>query len=195
MQLIRTRPPKLSAARRSLLRFQRCSRYFEKLISHCQCRWQLLLSVSLANVASLTDVPCHSHHVRISAREAVLLLLGCSDYGVDGEAWRLCSGILFVLWRQTVASIHASARGRRNISLQHRTSNNVRNASVRPILFASRSNSLASPAPTSSTIPTEDPWGSQRGRRRTSAQNSRACLTCQHQAVIELGWESRFVWR
>ena len=104
MQLIRTRPPKLSAARRSLLRFQRCSRYFEKLISHCQCRWQLLLSASLANVAFLNDVPCHSHHVRIPAREAVLLLLGCSDYGVDGEAWRLCSGILFVLWRQTVAS-------------------------------------------------------------------------------------------
>ena len=103
MQLIRTRPPKLSAARRSLLRFQRCSRYFEKLISRCQCRWQLLLSASLANVAFLNDVPCHSHHVRTPAREAVLLLLGCSNYGVDRRggfvpASCLCCGVR--LWRQ-----------------------------------------------------------------------------------------------
>jgi hypothetical protein len=71
MQHIRTRPPKLSAARRRLLRFQRCSRYFEKLISRC---WQLLLSASLANVTLLDDTL--SRHVLKPAREAVLLLLG-----------------------------------------------------------------------------------------------------------------------
>lgn len=76
MELIRTRPPKVSAVRRILLRFQRCSRYFEKLISRCQCRWQLLLSANLANGSFLNDVPGHSHHVHVSAREAVLLLLG-----------------------------------------------------------------------------------------------------------------------
>jgi hypothetical protein len=74
MQHIRTRPPKLSAARRRLLRFQRCSRYFEKLISRCECRWQLLLLASLANVTLLNDTL--SHHVHKPAREAVLLLLG-----------------------------------------------------------------------------------------------------------------------